>query len=101
MNVQAQPLSFIGKIGADIAVESWVQGHSQGGRESVPPLMFLGSRRLNAQGPRLWRKQLKPSHDSHDIFAETEKKACWGSQGPSDNLGLPGKQDPCDYQGAL
>ena len=64
-----------------------------------PPLGFSGLRGPKARESLNSGGSNRNHHRSHEICAETDKKARQGSRGPSDHLGLPEKQGPCDYQG--
>ena len=77
------------------------QGRSQGGgrRGCAPPLRFSGPRGPKDRESHNSGGSNRNPHRSHEICAETDKKARQGSRGPSDHLGPSEKQGPCDYQG--
>ena len=77
------------------------QGRSQvggGGRGCVPPWGFSGTRGSMARECQDSGGGNRNPHISHEICAETDKKARQGSRGPSDHLVPREKQGPSDYQ---
>ena len=75
------------------------QGRSQGGgREGVCLPGVLGTRGPMAREGQDSGGGNRNPHISHEICAETDKKARQGSRGPSDHLVPREKQGPSDYQ---
>ena len=77
------------------------QGRSQGGRAKrvcALPLGFSGTRVSMAREGQDSGGGNRNPHISHEICAETDKKACQGSRDPSDHLVPRENQGPSDYQ---
>ena len=76
------------------------QGRSQGGgaERVCASLGFSGTRGSMARECQNSGGGNRNLHISHEICAETDKKARQGSRGPSDHLVPREKQGPSDYQ---
>ena len=62
-----------------------------GDGEGAPSLGFSGPRRLKARECQISGGNNRNPYRSHEICAETDKKARQGSRGPTDHLGPPEK----------
>ena len=81
-----------GRIGAPREESGLLRDVARGRRE-CPPGVFGPTWNKGPRGPKLTRKQPKPSQKSRNLRGNQQKSTS-GQSGPSDHLGPPEKQGP-------